>query len=109
MHALIVYQNRDNEEDIVLLAGGAVYDSTPVTRWILTVGAVTLDTAVSSDWISWPFDCSYQGAAVKGARLMLGSKGLAAGVHAGCRLVVYDGSGANGVVWSDGLQVRVVA
>lgn len=108
MHAFIVYTGRDNDEDHVLLSNGAVHDTTPITRWILTVGAVTLDTNTSTDWITWPFNLTYQGAAVKGVRLKLGSKGLAAGAHADCRLVVYDAQHPLGIVWSDGLQVRVV-
>lgn len=104
---LVVYQGRDNTEELVLLADDAPADVTAITRIVLVIGAVTIDSQLVAGAITWPVVMAYKGAPINGVKLALGAAGLAAGNHAECRLTVYDPLHPNGLVWTDGLSVRV--
>lgn len=109
MQALIVYQGRDNTEDLVLFADGVPVALAGVTRVTLTVGAVTVDSQAAPTAITWPQAATWEGVAVDAIRFKLGGAGLAAGTHADCRLVVFDSAHPGGLVWTEALTVKVKA
>jgi hypothetical protein len=109
VNALIVYNGRDNTEDLVLLVDGAPMALTSITRITLAVGGTVVDSAIAPSAITWPHTVTYRGASANAVRFKLGAQALAAGIHADCRLVIYEPAAPAGLVWSDGLSVRVKA
>lgn len=109
MQALIVYAGKDNAEDLALFVDGAPVPVAEFDRVVLTVGAVVVDSAAAPTAIVWPQAATWQGVAIEAIRFRLGAQGLAPGTHGDCRLVVYDAAHPAGLVWTDGLVVKVKA
>ena len=98
-----VYLGRDNAIDIDLLADGAPVDLSSVTRMILRdsgcvweVDSITSPTAF--DWSAGDGRIS----------MALGDEPIPAGAYS-CRLIVYDPTNTDGVVWDDLLRLTVVS
>ncbi len=111
----IVYNNRNNTHDRVLVAdrpGSArqAIGADQFTRYLLVMGGTTLDSNTVGLGAGLPFDNSlditWNGQTIKYLRLRLGGQGLAPGKYR-ARLVVFDASNPNGLVW-DVLAIKVV-
>jgi hypothetical protein len=110
MQTLTVYLGRDNTEDLVLFADGVPQDLPGVTRVVLTIGDIEVDSTVApAGTITWPQALTWQDAPVEGIRFKLGAEDLMPGIYSGARLVLYGAAAPAGLVWSDALTVRVKA
>ena len=109
MQTLIVYNSRDNLDDLVLLADGLPILLTGITRAVITINLTVIDSQTSPAAITWPQAVTYQAAAAHAMRFKLGSFAIAPGTYSDCRLVIYDATSPGGLVWSDALVVRVKA
>jgi hypothetical protein len=90
----VVFNGRDNANDLVLLADGAPADLASVTR-IRVVGSnaeVEVDSALSPEAINWATGITGT------VHLGLGHEELPVGNHA-CRVIVYDPANPNGIDW----------
>ena len=90
----IVYLGHDNTVDLLLKADGEAVDLSSVTRMTLDVDGTTIDSDVSGDAFDW--DTGTTGKVV----LALGDEELSNGRYT-ARLVVYDPSNEDGIVWGD--------
>lgn len=90
-----VYLERDNAIDLQLLADGAVVSLASVNR--MEVTAANGDWAVSSTEAADVFDWSAGNGKVT---IALGLQDIPPGRHS-CRLVVFDQSNQNGIVWDE--------
>ena len=92
----IVYLNRDNTVDLLLKANGVAQDLTASTRMILKDigGKFTIDSQISAGAFNW-------NPGITGKLILdLGGETLPAGMH-DVRLIVYDPSNTDGIVWGD--------
>jgi len=91
-----VYNDRDNTNDLLLLADGSAQDLSAVTRMQIADknGTFVIDSASSPDAFDW--DTGTTGKLV----LTLGHEDVADGAYA-CRLIVYDPTNDDGIVWGD--------
>lgn len=106
--ALAFWTGRENAADLVLLSDDAAVDTTSISRVVLRVDATTsLDSSTAPALFEWPVSLTYLGATVKGLRLKLGGSGLTAGDYERVWLIVYDPDHTNGLVWTDGLSLRI--
>lgn len=89
-----VYNGRDNTIDLLLKADGVAQDLSTVTRMVVAEqdDAFSVDSATSPDAFDWATGTT--GVVV----FAFGGEGITAGYHQ-CRLIVYDPTNANGVVW----------
>lgn len=92
----IVYNNRENTNDLLLMADGVAVDLSSVTRMqiIERNEAFTVDSQTASDAFDW------SRATTGKVVLSLGGEGLNPGTYA-CRLITYDPSNPDGIVWGD--------
>lgn len=108
----VVFLERDNAIDLVLLADGTPVDLGVLTRAVLDLGEASVDSQVSGWGAGQPFDHTvtgtYQGAAADVLRLSLGALGLTPGSYR-ARLITYDADHPNGLVWASGLPVVVTS
>ncbi len=106
--ALSFWTGRDNAADLVLLADDEPVDPTAVTRVVLRLSeTVSVDSSTTPTAFDWPVDVTYCGTAAKGLRLALGGLSLDAGLYTDVWLIVYDPDHTNGLVWTDGLSLRI--
>jgi hypothetical protein len=117
---LVVFNDRDNAEDIVLEANYRTVAATAVTRVRLELKAqppgqaavlTTLDSATQPALFEVPVALTYtdtRGAShtVDGLRLKLGGAGLVPGLHRG-RLIVFAPDYPGGLVW-DQVEINVM-
>jgi hypothetical protein len=107
----IVYLDRDNTIDLVLLADEVPVDLSAVSRAILELADAVLDSADLGFGPGEVFEVAtgtYLGATVDVLRMRLGGETLAVGDYQ-ARLVIYDPDHAGGLVWTDTLPIRVTA
>lgn len=98
-----VYLGRDNGIDLQLKADGAAVDLSSVTRMILRDSGCVWE--VDSSTTPAAFDWSAGDGAVS---LILGDEPIPAGAYS-CRLIVFDPTNVDGVVWDDLLRLTVVS
>ncbi len=96
----VVFLGRDNTIDLELRADGVAADLAAVTRMTLSVGGVTVDSDVASSAFDW---LEGDGKLI----LALGDQSLPSRVQRDCRLVVYDPTNTEGIVWVDDLILDV--
>ena len=98
-----LYLGRDNGIDLTLKADGVAVDLSSVTRMILRdAGCVwEVDSATSPGAFDWSVGDG-------GVDLILGDEPIPAGAYS-CRLIVYDPTNTDGVVWDDLLRLEVVS
>ena len=109
MNGLLVYNTTDNADDLVLVADGIPQSLTAITRVKLTVNGTVIDSLITPTAITWPQSVTYRGAAAQAIRFKLGAAALLPGIYADSRLMIFEPATPNGVVWTDGLAVRVKA
>lgn len=104
-----IFLGRDNAIAYVLREDKvAIEDLSPVTRIVVTVGEVVIDsTVVGSDVIWWTDQVEYKGVLVDYLQMVLGHQGLAVGTYT-MDVVAYDPGNQSGVVWGSGIPVSVV-
>lgn len=88
-----VYLDRDNTIDLVLMADGVAADLSAVTRMTIAFGDTDVDSATAASVFDWSGGSGL-------LTLQLGGQEIAVGRY-DARLVVYDASHANGLVWGD--------
>jgi hypothetical protein len=88
----IVWNGRDNTIELSLSVDGAAITHTSITRALLIVGATTLDSNTTPAY----FDFTQADRLI----LKLGAAGLTV-ARTTARLIIYDASHANGLVWGD--------
>lgn len=100
----IVYLNRDNTVDLLLKADGVAEDLTAVTRMI--VKQEDGDWSVDSDTYPSAFDWApgTTGKVILDLAAALAAEDVSAGKYIS-RLVVYDPSNTNGIVWGTFLLI----
>ena len=98
-----IYLGRDNAIDLQLQADGVAVDLTSVTRMILRDAGCVWE--VDSTTSPGAFDRSAGDGVVS---LILGDEPIPAGAYY-CRLIVYDPTNVDGVVWDDLLRLTVVS
>ncbi len=86
----VVYDNRDNSASILFSLGGTPIDFSAATRFLLTVGAVTVDTDTSPTAITTT-------ATTGELEFLLGQEGLPVG-KTNASLIVFDPGHTNGQV-----------
>ena len=102
-----VWLGRDNVIQWLLMSNDTpVADLSALTRVALVVGAVTIDSDSGGD-ISWADQQSYKSQLVDVITIKLGGSSLVAGLYDDCRLVTYDATNPNGIVWSDDIRLQV--
>src|SRR5512139_1988724 len=97
-----VYLGRDNTIDLILKADGAAVDLSSVTRMVLVVGSVTIDSVIYPAAFNWDPTPAVTGKVI----LTLGelttgeppANILSAGAYT-ATLTVYDPTNDDGVVW----------
>jgi len=92
-----VHLNRDNTVDLCLKEGGialTVAEMSAITRMVLKVGSVTVDSDDDPDCFDWT-----SGVAGK-VILDLGPQTLLVGANQ-ARLIVYSADNANGLAWGN--------
>jgi len=89
-----VYTGRDNTVDLLLKSDGEAQDLSSVTRMRLVDvdGAFDIDSDTSAGAFDW--DNGTTGKVI----IAIGGEGIAAGRY-GCRLIVYDPTNDDGIVW----------
>lgn len=95
-----VYLDRDNTIDLVLMADGVAADLAAVTRVTLSFGDTDVDSATAAGVFDWSGGSGL-------LTLQLGGQEIAVGRY-DARLVVYDPTHANGIVWGD-IEIMVEA
>lgn len=114
----IVFLNRDNTIDLLLVADGVPVAASSITRVLLTLGSTTIDSDDAGFGAGQAFDVTQtQNVRYLGTdyadqsilRLKLGGvSGLAAGEYT-ARLVTIDPDNTGGLVWSDSHPIEVRA
>lgn len=96
----MVFKGHDNESIIELSDEGGVVDLAPVTRVVVSSGSVIID----SDIDSAVFDWSLGNGQIK---LLFGGLSLPKRLHDDGRVITYDASNPNGIVWTDDFKFEV--
>lgn len=94
----VVHNGRDNAVELALSVDGVTIDHTSITRALLVVGTVTLDSQASPAL----FDFTQADRLV----LTLGAAGLTVGRHS-ARLITYDTAHPNGLEWESAIVLLV--
>lgn len=105
-----VYLTHDNGSDLLLVADGVPLDDlSSITRVVIDMGHDQIDSDdLQGAEIWWNETTTYRGATVPVLRWKLGNRtGLSAGDYYGCKLITYDASNTNGIVWADDLTLVV--
>lgn len=120
MSTMVIDNGYDNPADRVFKAVRA--DGTPLligaeqfSRFVLHVGAVAYDSQILGLGSGQPFDHAQtvdiplgdEVETVRMLRMRLGQQGIPAGTYRG-KLVCYDGSNPNGLVWARGFSIKVI-
>ena len=92
---LFVYNGRDNVEKLQLKLDGATTGITQaVTSIHIVIGNSTVQsTGKATGPIQWTDDGL--------VTFALGAASLTAGIYASCRLLVFDPTNTNGIVWAE--------
>ncbi len=98
-----VYLDHDNAIDLTLKADGVAVDLSSVTRMILRDSGCVWD--VDSTTSPTAFDWSAGDGKIS---MSLGDEPIPAGAYS-CRLIVFDPTNTDGVVWDDLLRLEVVS
>lgn len=98
----VVWLGHDNAIDLQLLESAVAVDLSNVTRMMLHVGDMAIDSAVEAGMFDWTIGDGI-------CRFTLGGSSIPPGSYTGCRIEVWDPAHANGIVWSEDLSLRVVA
>jgi hypothetical protein len=105
-----VYLDHDNASRLFLSADGEIVSLSSVTRVIITIDGTDYDSDMlgpSRIWWTdqeeyWRDNQNYDVLKFK-----LGDQDIPKGVYIDCRIIVFDASNPNGVVWKDNLEVHV--
>ena len=98
-----LYLGHDNGIDLTLKADDVAVDLSSVTRMILRDSGCVWE--VDSTASPTAFDWSAGGGRIS---MALGDEPIPAGAYS-CRLIVYDPTNTDGVVWDDLLRLEVVS
>lgn len=120
MATMVIDNGADNPTDRVFGAvdhEGAplLIDADQFTRFVLHVGALAFDSQILGLGSGQPFDTTETVWMSLGEvkvqrkllRMRLGQQGIPAGTYRG-KLVCYDGSNPNGLIWERGFTVKVI-
>lgn len=99
----VAYRGRDNAIRLQLLADQVAANLGSVTRWQLIMSA---DVTLDSDTDAAAFDATI-GDGIVDLYIGRATPPPPAGNYTGCKLVSYSGNNPGGVVWTDGLAIRV--
>lgn len=104
MLTLTGYRDRDFAERIALLEGQPLAALSAerlgaITRVVLDLGAVAVDSLTAPDVFEWPASIMLDGQAAQGLRIDLRTADLPNGTYYG-RLVVYDPDHPHGTPWA---------
>ena len=105
-----IYISRDNAFGFALTEDGDVQtDLSFITRVILTVDGDGYDSDVlGSSKIWWTDTETVSGVTAEVLQFKLGAESeIVAGAYYDCRLVIYDATNTNGVVWVDDMEVVI--
>lgn len=120
MSTMVIDNGADNPADRVF--GAVDHEGVPLlidadqfTRFVLHVGSLVYDSQILGLGAGQPFDHSQSVAMTlsgskvtrKMLRMQLGQQGIPAGTYRG-KLVCYDGSNPNGLIWDRGFTVKVI-
>ena len=120
MTTMVIDNGYDTPADRVFKA--VRFDGTPLligaeqfSRFVLNVGALVYDSQLLGLGAGQPFDHAQEvdvpiGDTVETVRMLrirLGQQGIPAGTYRG-KLVCYDTSNPNGLVWARGFTVKVI-
>lgn len=96
-----VYVGHDNAIVLRLTEDGAPADLADVTRMMVDLGPVEVDSAVSPALVAWAGDT---------VTLKLGTAPALGGLgkSATARLIVYTPENPNGIVWIERIRLRIV-
>lgn len=95
---IVFWSGRDNEEDLVLLSDDVPVETSPITRWVIDLGSVQIDSDQDVGAFAWPVTVIYRGHDAPGVRITLGHLGLAPMQTRG-KLILFDPDHPNGLVW----------
>lgn len=97
---------RSNTIDLLLKVDGVNADLSNVTRMVLQIGTVVMDSDLLSEGVGAHFDWTPGDGIVK---LRLGDQALIPGYYDDGSLIVYDSSNPLGVMWDRRIQFEVVS
>jgi hypothetical protein len=106
----VVYLDHDNTSSLFLTERGEVTSLSSVTRVIITISGADYDSDVlGSTRIWWTEQEEYfkDHELYDVLKFKLGDQAIPKGVYIDCRVIVFDASNPNGVVWLDDLEVHV--
>jgi len=93
-----VYLSRDNTIDLLLTSDGSAVDLSSVTRMVLNFDGTLIDSDDYPDAFDW--DLETTGKVTFALADALAAESVAAGVYR-VRLIVYDATNDDGIVWDE--------
>ena len=100
--AQVAYLDHDNTIEMVLKSDGLAVDLTPVSRMVLSsAGQVIADSDLNAGVFDW---------SAGSGNLVIALGGLSLPLHReykNSRLVVYDPTNINGIVWADDVLIKI--
>jgi len=105
--SLEFFSGRDNEQDVVLLSDNAPVDPSGITRVVVEAGGKSIDSAATPALFDWPVSGTWNGAAVNLIRLNFGAATLALGRYEDGKLIIYDATYPDGLVWMADIVVSM--
>lgn len=99
-----VYLGRDNAIELVLSADGAVQDLTAVTQVDIVDSGCTWSVSSATSASAFDWSSNPTGGVLK---MSLGDETIPAGTYR-CKIVVYDPTNTDGVVWGE-IRLAVIA
>lgn len=104
-----IYDGRDNVISLVILEDAApVADLSGLTRVVLTVGGVTVDSDVAGDTVLWWTDSAvYDGQTVDVLKMRLGHQDIPLGTYTDGCLILFDAVATSGIIYADDMRITV--
>lgn len=105
-----IYDGRDNVVSLVITEDGVpVSDLSGLTRVVLTVGGVAVDSDdAGSDVIWWTDSAVYDGQTVDVLKLRLGHQNIPLGTYTNGCLILFDAVATSGIIYADDMKLTVV-
>ena len=86
-----------------------IIDLSAITRIVFVIGVTTIDSdSVADEIINWAGSVDYYGQTVNAVEIQFGGQAIPVGEYSNCRIIAYEPTALNGVVWSDTLNFKVV-
>lgn len=106
----VIFLTHDNASHLFLTEQGAIIGLSSVTRVIITINGLEYDSDdLGGTRIWWDEQEIHDGDGVSydALKFKLGDQSIDPGEYINCRIILFDVSNPNGVVWTDSQEVVV--